>query len=526
MTEIIQATESGLGHRETRPTRVTLFEDRAEVVREAQVALPEGRSWVSLSGVTPFVDDRSLQAKLLTPGARILTARVRRSLVYDDSVGREALRAQEEELRQKVRHQELEARALEREQLLLTRLGESLEQWASELKGHFEASQEATWSESYQGLCTEASATIERINALEASLIKAQEEVALAQSKLAESARREPRYEAFLEVEVESASAQQATLEVTYRTPCALWRPEHMARLYMEPNETRRGEVEIVTFATAWQLTGERWEGVPLSFSTARPARQASPPLIQEDLLVLRKKTEEERRNIYVEVREQAIASTGAERGARVLDEMPGVDDGGAPLHFTPVGKATLVSDGRPFRVEVARVRLPCAVTRVAFPERMSAAHIKANATLSDSLPLLAGPARLARGPGIVGRSRLSYVAPGEPFELGFGVDDGVRIRRTQSEQRDIVPVLGTQKVKQTVEVFLSNLSGETREVEVTERVPVSEIEEVEISLLEEGGFRVDKDGFARQVLRLPANETKQLRLSYEVRAPSKVRLG
>ena len=45
---------------ETSVSRVTFFEDRAEVMRVARCSVPRGRSRVQAHGITLLVDDRSL----------------------------------------------------------------------------------------------------------------------------------------------------------------------------------------------------------------------------------------------------------------------------------------------------------------------------------------------------------------------------------------------------------------------------------------------------------------------------------
>ncbi|MEZ4315056.1 MAG: hypothetical protein R3F14_44145 [Polyangiaceae bacterium] len=52
-----------------------------------------------------------------------------------------------------------------------------------------------------------------------------------------------------------------------------------------------------------WHAAGEKWEGVRARFSTARPARDAAPPLVRDDILHLRRKTAEERTRVIVEAR-------------------------------------------------------------------------------------------------------------------------------------------------------------------------------------------------------------------------------
>ncbi|MFT3766634.1 MAG: DUF4139 domain-containing protein [Minicystis sp.] len=214
----------------------------------------------------------------------------------------------------------------------------------------------------------------------------------------------------------------------------------------------------------------------------------------------------------------------GLDRGTRAVDEMPGVDDGGEPMLLAPKGKVSIASDGRPFRVEVQRTTVPAKIERVLFPEAAEVAHLRATATLSKGGPLLAGPVRVARGQSLVGRAKIDFVGKGEPFEIGLGADDGVRVRRERTEERDTTAVIGTQKIKRKVQVFLSNLSNEPKRVLVTERIPVSEIEDVTITLLEAGGFVLEgKDGFLRREVEMGPHETAELGLSYEIRAAAKV---
>src|SRR6185369_1930256 len=113
--------------------------------------------------------------------------------------------------------------------------------------------------------------------------------------------------------------------------------------------------------------------------------------------------------------------------------------------------------------VEVARASVEAKIERVVFPEAAPVAHLRATATLAQAGPLLAGPLRVARGKSLVGLGRIGFVGRGEPFEIGLGADDGVRVRRSRTEERETVAVLGTQKIRRKVEVFLANLSDEPR---------------------------------------------------------------
>jgi len=380
----------------------------------------------------------------------------------------------------------------------------------------------ASWRAAFDRLTAELGESIgtasERGKELDAAAM--QEEQAQLRVNLGQ--RESPDYRAAVEVQIEAPEAGEVHLEAVYRIPCALWRPEHQAKLVSLPDGGK--ELRIQTFATVWQITGEQWESVRCRFSTARPARSASAPNLSEDLLRARRKTDPERRQVVVSERDEVVAKVGVERGARKVEEMPGVDDGGEPVTYEAPRPCTVTSDGYPFRVELHEQRMPCEVDRVGYPERTEAVHFRATATLPGPQPLLAGPLWIARDSAMVGRSKTDFIGQGEAFELGMGVDDGLRVRRASQEKRDVTPVIGTQKILRTVRLFVSNLGGSERALRVVERIPVSEIEDVNVDVTSHREARVDAgEGFVHYDLSIPARGTKELVLEYRIEAGARV---
>jgi uncharacterized protein (TIGR02231 family) len=379
------------------------------------------------------------------------------------------------------------------------------------------------WREAFDGIEAATTAAEEALLAAEEQAFEAQSDQARARARLEAAKATRSLRTSRVEVQVEAGAAASVTVELTYRTPCALWRPEHLAR-WTPAGGGQPSTIAITTAAVIWQATGEVWTAVNARFSTARPAQSASPPLLTDDVLTSRRKSEPERSRVVVEAREQAIATAGLARGTRDVDEMPGVEDGGEAQWLEGAHPVTIPSDGEAHRVEVARTSVTAEVERVAWPERGDAVHLRATATLVGDAPLLAGPVVLARGAELVGRGRVDFVGRGEPFELGFGVDDGLRVRRSVDERRETTPVIGTQKVARTVRVYLSNLSDEARKLTVVERYPVSEVDEVKVAVVSHDDATLDpRDGFARWTVTVGPGSTRTLTLVYRVEAAAKV---
>ncbi len=529
-------TENALEGVPSEAVAVTLFEDRAEVVRRARCTVPAGASWVAVAGVSVAVDDPSLVAGIHGEGARVIAARVARRVRTEPAGDAVEVEAAEAGVRAAVRAVTDAARSLGRAEADLARAVALADRWSAAVRrvprGGTEGGEKvvAAWRAAFDamdGAITRAldDAAARRAEGDRAGLDRARAELRLSMARVIHA-----RYEALVEVQVEAAVGCDTVLDITYRTPCALWRPEHLARLVTGDGGGGGGDpgrvLEITTWATVWQQTGEVWRDVACRFSTARPAQSASAPRVTEDVLAVRRKSEAEKRAVVVETREQSVALAGLDRGVRAVDEMPGVEDGGEALWFEAGRPVSIPSDGNPFRVEVATARMACTVDRVVFPEKGETAHVRATATLAGPRPLLAGPVRVARGTEMVGRSRVGFVGRGDAFELGFGVDDGLRVRRHVDEKRETTALLGTQRIERRVRLYLSNLGGEARRLTVIERVPVSELKEVEVTVISSAGARLDaRDGFARWEVELSPRGTHELTLAYRLEAPARVLL-
>ncbi|WP_394839665.1 DUF4139 domain-containing protein [Pendulispora rubella] len=529
MTETAQAWPRAI--HPTTVREVTFFEDRAEVVRTADVVLEEGERWLVFSGVTPFIDERSVRVRLISGKARVLGARIKRRVHHEETLGRADLDEREGQLR-RAEHRLQEANdATERARLRGEGVRELLDRWTSGLStvprglrasnGH-ENGRKHAWRGAYDALAQAEAEVLGAADAARVQRVQAEDEVAHAEARLREGNLRHVRQEALVEVRVRIDEPGEARFEIVYRTPGALWRPEHVARA--GEGTTAEDELELLTWATVWQRTGEDWNDVRVRLSTARPAHQATPPLLEDDRLVTRRKSDADRRRTVVEGREQEILSAAVSGAKNAVEQMPGVDDGGVPLVYEVRARADVRSDGRPVRLEIGHVRLPARVERVVYPELARVAHIRATATLSEGGPLLAGPVHVHHAGTAAGRVRTRFVAQGDPFELGLGTDDAIRVRRDVEKEDETSSILGTQRRKRTVTVWLSNLSREPKRLRVTERVPVSEIDGVDIDVPAQHTWQIDaRDGFATCDVELAGDETRKIVLVYELRATSKM---
>jgi uncharacterized protein (TIGR02231 family) len=502
---------------------VTLLEDRALVVRKGIVELPPGRSRLRITQVAPVLVDKTLAAELSLPdGAtgelpedlRVRSVSVRRSRVTRDAdrpanlAELRATRRAKQQALERARHT-LERITAERaaiDKLIGLTLGEFNEDvgWGRQ--------ERARWAEQLEQLDAklrelgQQARTITHCNRLLARELDDLATLEAANTTLGSDVTAELTLE-FLNPD---PLPRRLALRVDYLVPGALWRPWHTARLIEETGLSRSAiepadgseksgspRVEFTCEGAVWQATGEDWTDVQLIFSTERPSLGVTPPTLTTDTLRVRKKSA----TVEVEARDEKVHTAGLgsdEAAKREADELPGIDDGGEPIMLRGRVKATIPGDGRPYRVPIFSFESPAETALVCTPELVGSVMLRSRLGNLAEHALLAGPVDLVRNSGLVGRTSLLFIAPGERFELGWGPDASLRVHRAVEELEHEKRMMSswTRKPRKVI-VKLSNLAPVKRTIEVKERIAVSEIEKVEVEVTEASqGKKPDEDGF------------------------------
>jgi uncharacterized protein (TIGR02231 family) len=495
---------------------VVLLEDRAQVTRKATVALDAGSHALLIEAVTPLLADRSITARFIGSG-RLDETRVHRQW----RVGAEERPPEAAELERELRRL---TRALDDQELHLERGRHQREMVEGAIQLYvdnvnrvmpFSELFEPRWAEDLHTLLQGLQDADAELLGLQREHEALQREHGAAQIHAGQVLRIDHVLAADLWLDVTADAPGEVTLEVEYTVPCALWRPIHRATL---DADTVRVECE----AAVWQATGEDWSDVQLRFSTARPTLRAEPPLLHDDLLRVRRKAD---KKVAVEVREQAIATTGEGRSEEA-DGLPGVADGGETRLLDAAVRTTVVADGRMRRIPVLAFDAPAEIDRLCCPERAPLVHLRSRQVNTASQPVLAGPVDLIRNGGYVGRTEVGFVAPAERFALGWGSQDGLRVRREVHEDSETARLTGKKTHTTRVELFLSNLDDRPATFDVQERIPVSEIDKVKVEVDRKKtrpAASPDDDGIVTWRVELPPHGTDEIELVYSVIATSKV---
>jgi uncharacterized protein (TIGR02231 family) len=326
-----------------------------------------------------------------------------------------------------------------------------------------------------------------------------------------------------VEVEVACPEAGEVAVALSYTVGGAFWSPAYEARA-----DEQAATVELATFATVRQATGEDWRGARLVLSTAQPRRSATPPQITP-LAVFAEKRDDPGKQLVT--RTEAVhhaeaadprAAAGATTGTGLRAKAQGTS-----VQMTLPAPADVPGDGAPVRLLVARNRLKAELHLRTTPRLAPCVFRVADAFNGAPFALLPGAVDVFRGGSFVARHPLPETPPGGRLTVSLGVDERVRASRLiLEESRKSVGLLGrTRQLRYRYRFEIESHLGRPEEVELGDQIPVSELDDVAV-VMDGGtsaGYSLDRrDGLVRWRWRLAPGERRILDLAFHVDVPSR----
>lgn len=517
--------------------RVTVYPDRAEVVREVEIKLPAGASQIQFEGVPANVEGDSLRVSGRGVAATIGAVEVRQ-VAHEAEVSAEFKAADAE-----VKKLETQWAALESQDAISSQLRaylDSLRATNAERQGEAIANAKVdplslkAMMEFLRGGYTElATQDLERRMQRPAL----QEALKVARAKR-DAARPSGSIRSRVAVvDVTTAAAGSLQVELSYVAPGAYWRPAYRATL-----DADKAEIDLVSEAVVTQSTGEDWRDVALVLSTAAPARGIESPVLDSWLLqpYMPQPMAKVRRNAPAAAYDNALSPEGGVEGGVAggvaADEVSTIQNSEI-IHtaynaaFVVAGKSDIAADGAEHRVTLRRDTLKAELAYRVVPSVQEDAFALALTTAPTDRPLLSGPVRVVAGGAYLGAFLVPETPPAAELRVPFGIDNRLKVKRTVLPQaRSTEGFIG--KDRQMVFAYRTSVEN-FRDVPVTvvveERLPISQDERISVKVGEKttGGYITleDRPGIINWKLALAPKEKKELTLEYSVRWPKEMQI-
>ncbi|MFM1815716.1 MAG: hypothetical protein RLZ98_2411 [Pseudomonadota bacterium] len=302
-----------------------------------------------------------------------------------------------------------------------------------------------------------------------------------------------------VKVAVNARSALEADLVVRYQVRNASWRAHYDARL-MTGSRTAAPSLTIVRRGTIAQTSGEDWKDVKLSLSTTRPTAGTSAPSPRPVLvdyererpaLVARPRSALEGYSVRDEAsklgaapqpaRPAPVAEAEAKQDAVVTTAQ--VETSAFQAIFNVPDRVTVPATGDAKRVTIGDEKIEPQLEVHAAPRFDQRAFLYVKLAVPKSAPYLAGPVALFRDSTFVGNGRLPQLTAGEEHDLGFGIDDAVRVRlSTVKETRGESGLISSSATSERSDrIVIKNLHERPVAFTVVDHVPVALNEEIRV---------------------------------------------
>jgi uncharacterized protein (TIGR02231 family) len=543
---------------DSRISAATVYTDRAVVTRTAEVDLAPGESALVFEHLPASLVDQSLQFSARgTAAATILDVNAQTAFVDFTP------NARVKELEDQVRGLQKQHRTLDDRAGVLGDEREFVKQMlhASTRDETYTSGSDAVHAgaavarptlEEWQKLYTYSEETLGKIAAEIQSLDDQRDDLKAKEAALAQQLNelRGAKGKSLKNVTVRVAMASAGRLEVTlkYAVPGGGWTPSYDARL-----SAAARAIELTYFGMVRNGTGEDWNSIALTLSTARPSMGGGAPGLRPWVVdVARPVTRFEEKGVLTggrirtdlidaspaasDVTKQFLSAPGGQAfGAQeAVFDNASIGANATSATFKITASVSVPADNSVQKISIVSTKLPANLQYQATPKMVETAFLSAEAFNNTDYPFLSGSMSTFLDDTFIATSHLRTVMPGEKFELQLGADEGIAIKRRLVNRFAENAGLTSNGRRITYEylVTVTNNKKTAERVLFRESLPVSRNEKIEVKLLvpdekdvgtKESPMEVTREEEGKLVWRLDLkpSEKREIPLKFSVEYPA-----
>lgn len=322
-------------------------------------------------------------------------------------------------------------------------------------------------------------------------------------------------------------SAKEATtgkLDVSYQVNNAGWIPSYDIR-----STNKENGIEITYKGKVYQNTGNDWKNVKITLSTGNLNQSNQKPIISPWYIQYYNQYKQRNKRAKYAAAKPAMKSEFAEvaiedeqEEAAHLWEFTETVTGMVNTEFKLSLKLTLKSGDKGKLMEVTRHSLPATYRYFAVPKLDKNAFLLARITGWEDLSLLPGEMSLYNNGTYVGKSFLDPNLTVDTLELSLGRDQFITFKRKniKDNNKNII-IASNRKVTKAYEITIKNNKNTDIELVMMDQIPLSNISEIEVKLLENSGAEYDETtGFITWKMNMKAKETVKQDFKFSVKYP------
>ncbi len=517
---------------------VTVYPDSALISRSANLKLNPGEYKIVFPDIIPEVDENSLRVTSSTAEEiKLLGAQVKKEFLVEAAAERvKEIQAQIQTLNDQKKDLENTAALLAEDKQFLDsiRLYSGV-QLPKELVTKTPSPKDL--EETFKFLDTKLRWVFSQKLGTEIALRELHKKIEALNNELAQISGSARKFKRLITVDLQVLKSANFNLNITFLVRGASWHPIYDGRANFEKNE-----VELISHGIIQQKTGEDWQDVEVSLSTAKPSIGGRMPYVSP--WFLKAFEYKATRSGAVGGRFDKLAKSPSASALQyeafdLKSEMAGApseveyaqpEEKGIAVVYKISHKATVKSDGSEHKLPVSTQALAAAFEYSTYPRISPSAFLGSRVTNAKELQLLSGRVNIFLDGDYVGASSIDNIGPGEEFDLYLGQDENVKVKREQLEKKmDDVLIAGipspTRKTTFKYKTTLENYKNKKIKLIFFEAMPISQDERIKVKIINTSLEPKEKDwkdrkGIWRFEVELAPKEKKEIIYSFSIEHP------
>lgn len=525
---------------ESKVTQVIVYPNSAQVTRQAQIQLKEGFHEVVFTNVPENLNEGTLTvAAKGSARAKILDAKIKK--IFLERPQSQLVRKLEDE----IRTLEDELSELHNQQTVIQEEREflrSIKLYAGQQipKDLVTKMPETEELDSLYGLLKgKWQDTYVRELEIKQQIRKINEKLEKLRKELAQLRQGQHKEKRIISIELEVEGQGTLSVAASYLMYQANWHPEYDARVNYE-----KQKVELVCLGIVEQSSGEDWQDIELSLSTAKPTISGRMPELQswtlrpyrpgadkkrEGRMFAPSSMEKLKAGGFQEITKDVLAE---EEAAMLFAE---AEEKLTSVNYKIARSVNIKSDGTKHRLPVFTEGFSAEFEYSATPKLSPFAYLIAKVT-NEKEQLLPARVRIFLDEVYVGASSIDAKGIGEEFDLYLGIDEGVKVKREKlKEETKEVWIAGIKrKNKVTItsyKITVENYKTRDIKVSVFDHLPVSQSDQIAVKVLEmkpkpsEEDYE-DRKGVMRWETKIAPRQEQEIIYTYQVEHPREMNIG
>jgi uncharacterized protein (TIGR02231 family) len=502
-------------------SEVTVYPDRARVTRVGMATLPTGTSVLEFSGLPATLDESSVEVSAKADGLLTIEGIDIRQEFLAASANPKAqdLERQLQELEDQKKSLQGKNGVCEEKRAFFRSLSAGLGKGDKETRSLDEI------RNLYAFYGEEISNLSENILSIERGEMKLDSEIDRLNRELDGLRNATHKSQRTLVVSVKAGVAAKGEFTLSYVVGNASWISSYNARI-----DSGTGQVELLYNALVRQKTGEDWDNVQLTLSTAQPGRNGRMPELLPSYVDFR--TPEPLVSPRAEFAPAVPMSAAQDQPAQAKEELvqgevaqAELQKSGLSVSYRVKLPVTIPADGQAHRANVTVLNLAGSPEYVATPKLDSAVFLKVHLVNTSDAELLPGQVSVFRDGEFTGTLPMNLAPSGSDFDLYAGKDDSIKVERKEVvRKRSETGMLNRRAVEdRRYQISLQSFRSGPIRLLVNDQLPVSKNAEIVVN---QGAFSdkptaIDKDsGKVSWQIELQPKVKRVIEFAYSIEWP------